>query len=158
MSRTDAVGIIPSTSGGVRTVSTWINVNDGDKWCGFRFGYWETDMYGGGATLYVKAHLYDGAWRESGGYSGAVSVTGWHHIVTEFNSPGDLKVWIDGNQNGTTTNVPSFFDSTGQPLNIGQRDGGAYTDGQVSGNYVWSRVLTAGELADLYNSGDGLFY
>lgn len=43
-------------------------------------------------------------------------------------------------------------------LSIGGPDAGAYMTGQIDELAVWSRVLTASERAELYNSGSGVYY
>lgn len=95
----------------------------------------------------------------------AVTTTGWYHIVATWDaSAADGSIYINGSDATSTTNgtVGTSVNNSTDAFYIGARESnGSATstfDGLMDEVGVWSRVLTSGEVSDLYNSGDGLPY
>lgn len=82
---------------------------------------------------------------------GNLSHNTWYHCVGSFNrSTGNLKVYINNTAN-TTANVPANPTKTA-PFTMGVLN---KWDGSVDEVAMWSRELTAAEVARVYNSGNG---
>lgn len=79
----------------------------------------------------------------------------WHHIVAVANSGANtVELYIDGvAAAGTQTTGGSWptINNT-DPLKIGSSNGSGYFDGKIDEVRVYNRVLTAAEVAALYNS------
>jgi hypothetical protein len=110
------------------------------------------------------------------GHPGAIGVNGtdfnigrfdvdsnWHHhciLIPASATFADVEWYVDGvlftGSGSTSINVPSAnwtigaFDDGGTPYN--------FYDGGLDEIYVWDRLLTPADVADLYASGSGLFY
>jgi len=90
--------------------------------------------------------------------SGVPNDTGWHFIAGEVTQPGDLKVWLDGAQVGTTTATVGFNLPGSVNFTVGQQyGGGAFSNADIARVGVWARSLGA-DLAALFNSGNGKSY
>lgn len=86
----------------------------------------------------------------------------WYHIVVNRDDDaGESVVYIDGQKQSTSTlqETGNLCNSNAQ-FNIGASGNGAfnYIDGRVDEVGYWERQLTASEVADLYNNGDGIPY
>ena len=93
----------------------------------------------------------------------------WHHIVMTVDSSGN-KIYKDGSQVttgityqvGTSATQKWFNIFTADRLNIGNTTYNNFTGGYFNGSLdeigVWSRALSAQEVAQLYNSGNGLAF
>ena len=91
--------------------------------------------------------------------SGNQSKDTWHHYVFTYNSSGGAQnLYVDGSavSNNTASNPPS---GTGN-LHIGASGSpGNYVDGRIALVGLWkSRVLSAGDVTALWNSGAGLSF
>ena len=84
--------------------------------------------------------------------------TNWHHFVGVYNGTS-VKIYIDGVLQVTnTTGVPTTLSSTsGNDFNIGYLES-KYTDGNIDEVGVWNRELSASEVTELYNNGNGKQY
>src|SRR3990167_10661781 len=91
----------------------------------------------------------------------AASNATWYHYVLTYTAATHLaEMWLDGTSLGTNdVTVTSIFNSTAA-FYIGSDAGSPSTtnDGIVDEVGVWSKVLNAGEVAQLYNAGAGLAY
>jgi hypothetical protein len=108
----------------------------------------------GVATFYIRAGagtLY--------AVTGTTTITtgNWFHIVGTFDGTVG-KLYINNNLEDTETGTPGTFGATG--IAIGTQLGRLtdYTDGIIDEVGVWTRALTAAEVTELYNSGNGLQY
>ncbi|GEM_PF-2026857 len=94
---------------------------------------------------------------------GGVLAGGWHHVVVSFDRDGQTTTYVDGQlidsrSSGALHNVDT---PAGQATNIGQDGTGGYTDGggvgiadgTVDDVGIWSRILTAPEVASIYQRG-----
>ncbi len=94
----------------------------------------------------------------------AVADTNWHHYVfTASPSTIAFTYYVDGASRAKTDFNRSFgstiFNST-TAVRLGARGGTAtwFLDGDMDEVGIWTKVLTATEAAQLYNSGRGLQY
>lgn len=86
----------------------------------------------------------------------------WRHFAFTFDS-GALKLYVNGAEVSPTKSVDSAMTTIRESTTdfaIGAiSGGGAWNNaGEADEVGVWSRALTASEIADLYNSGSGLTY
>lgn len=96
--------------------------------------------------------------------AGSTSVTTgtplvWHHVVFTYDGTNG-RMYVDGELDGGPTSLSNGIDynaaSTFQ-LGTAGTIGGQCT-GSIDEVGVWGRALSAGEIAELYNSGSGLTY
>lgn len=92
--------------------------------------------------------------------SAVTLASGWHHLVGTLNSStGAALIYVDGSVSGSGATLTGTMNSSASaPLNIGRIPGGilpvAATIDQCA---FWKgRVLSAGDVTLLYNSGAGL--
>lgn len=87
--------------------------------------------------------------------------TNWHHVVIVCRSSGTgMELYFDGVSVATATSTANVIDSA-NPVAIGARHIGTpdfYFDGAVDLVGFWNKALSATEIADLYNSGNGNAY
>jgi hypothetical protein len=90
----------------------------------------------------------------------------WAHVVIVYDggqgTPANrVKLFANGAEISALSygTIPATMNNGTASFTIGRWPGlDRYPTGKMSGIYVWSRVLTAGERSDLYASGAGLFY
>ena len=94
----------------------------------------------------------------------ALSTGVWHHIIYTADRDGYTHLYIDGAVQNDSDNISAGSAanlSTTNQLNVGTW-GDGYTDACFDGKLdeigIWTRVLTADEVSELYNSGSGLAY
>jgi hypothetical protein len=86
-----------------------------------------------------------------------VSTGGWYHIVARYDDTNKtIELDVNGTNYSNTATAGIRADNI-TDLEIGQLNG-AYFDGIIDEVGFWSRTLTDGEVAQLYNSGAGLAY
>ncbi len=82
---------------------------------------------------------------------------GWKHLVSYYDSTNDeISIVVDDDTPVTTTGVTAPND-TGNSMLFG-RYNTTYADGLMDEVGFWSRLLTAAEITELYNSGAGIGY
>ena len=128
------------------------------------------NMDGSGATATNWAILDTGGYRSyafmgtgnsfSSCNTGALSTGVWHHIVMTRTTGGSIRVYVNG---ALTANSPGSgpapYSVPLADLRIGCReDNYASFPGAIEQVGVWSRILSAAEVTELYNGGDGLFF
>ena len=78
----------------------------------------------------------------------------WHHIVGVGKNNSYVKIYIDGVLKGESTVTAGLWNINGaEDLHIGGVN--SFT-GEVDEVGIWNKSLSASEVIDLYNSGDGL--
>lgn len=90
---------------------------------------------------------------------GAPSLSTWYFLVAWHDSVND-QVGISVNGTADTASYSSGLTALGEPFRIGrQGDTTAWdVNGRVDEAGFWKRVLSSGERATLYNSGNGVTY
>ena len=89
----------------------------------------------------------------------ATSTSTWYHVVITYDaSAGTVEIFVNGSSEGTATGLPtSIYDSTASfYLGASVNALASYFDGRLDEFGFWSKVLTSGEISDLYNSGSGI--
>jgi hypothetical protein len=120
-------------------------------------GFVENDQ-----TLYGNFFNVDG--NAAGGYfSTTLDNDIWTHIVFVYNGSNKVKLYKNGVLAETIAGINSFTGkalrslSEGNYFRIGAQNGySRYWDGLVDELGIWNRVLSADEISDLYNSGNGV--
>ena len=89
----------------------------------------------------------------------AITNSVWNHIVVTLNST-DARVYLNGALNQTiVTGLGASTTSFGTWFGADQFSGGRwFLDGIMDEIGYWNSVLTASEITDLYNSGNGKSY
>jgi len=85
-----------------------------------------------------------------------ITDTNWHHAVITAESSSSRKIYIDGVISGTgTTNITGSISSV-NAKNIGRNTNNTeYFNGSIDDTAIFSRALSAGEVAELYYSQSG---
>jgi hypothetical protein len=96
-------------------------------------------------------------------YNTAISINTWYHVVCTINgsASNEQQLWLNGSLIGSGGASTLGFSSVGGEFVIGARrtsDNLWPFDGLIDEFGIWSRVLTASEITQLYNSGSGLTY
>jgi hypothetical protein len=96
-----------------------------------------------------------GAYLQPGG--GFAPVNEWHHMVCLVGADGSGEIYIDGVSRKTRTGM-SVADKPDVALILGNKkiNGGNKWNGYLDEVAIWNRVITADEIAKLYNNGKGL--
>lgn len=118
-----------------------------------------TSINGGTSNLIRLFSFADsgGGWSSS---TTSYDVTQWHHIVGTMKENDYLRLYVDGVEITPGISLTTFKD-----LGVAQRRfigvSRALTEdanGVIDEVGIWSRALTADEISELYNSGNGLTY
>lgn len=123
------------------------------------------NMDGAGGTGLNYAILTSGTGMTFYGTGNATSATAaamtqnvWHHVVATRTLTGTAQFWVNGVA-GSTASGPAPFSVPAADFRIGHReDNFASFPGDMDEVGVWNRVLTSGEIAELYNAGAGLTF
>lgn len=86
----------------------------------------------------------------------AIDDAAWHHVVVVFDRDGSAIRYVDGTPNGSATSISAVSGSVTNAINltIGQDGGdGRVFNGAIDDVRIYSRALSAGEIAKLYGSG-----
>jgi hypothetical protein len=140
------------------SISAWFYLNTGSA-SQFFFG---NDDNGKkcGASLDASNDLRQSAWYNDASLGQTVSTGSWFHFVQRHDDSGNtVYAHYNGTVKDTFTGVYQSATST-KDIHLGQRNANTPLPGDVRICHfaIWSKLLTTGEIADLYNSGDGLFY
>ncbi len=85
---------------------------------------------------------------------GPVSASQWSHFCFTWEANGLIKLYKDGAF--VTQSSVASFDDFGQGFNFGSRPGGfSLYSGLLDMAYIWNRALSADEVAQVYNIGNG---
>ena len=90
------------------------------------------------------------------------AINGWHMFtLVDSGNVGSLKLYVDGVLRDTDATTLTTRQTAAQPFAIGTSSwdlGNAVTThrGRLFAASVWGRVLTAGDITQLFNSGAGL--
>lgn len=88
------------------------------------------------------------------------STATWYHIVMSYDSSaGTVACYRDGVLDATITSTSTgLFDSAADFQLGGYTGNSVYMDGRLNQVCLWSKLITADEVTDLYNSGTGIPY
>ncbi len=133
------------------TIELWVNPDDiADGNVFFAKGDTQITIKtaGGGIEFFV----YDGSWRvvNPSGITGWTA-NEWHQIVGTYDG-SNLRLYLDGTQIGSTALSNANIRTAGYPLGIGKRfDNNAELRGKMAASNVFTKALTAQEIAARYN-------
>jgi len=125
---------------------------------------WATDRNGYTLAIrndgYLALELADGTSSVHAISSSTVTTNAWHHVVGVWEvSSNTLKVYLD-NTAGSNTSLTMTPVTNTYNFKIG--NDGAADDanwvGYIDEVGIWNRILTSGEISQLYNSGSGKTY
>ena len=81
----------------------------------------------------------------------------WHFAAIRL-TPTSFKIWLDGNSNSQEGTFNSISPSSYFAIGSNWDGGFILWNGQIDNVGIWGRGLSDGEIAELYNSGNGLEY
>ncbi len=88
------------------------------------------------------------------GYSSSPTKGSWYHVVLVYNGSGQT-LYVNGLENNRANG--SGVPTNNAALIIGKHyNTTTYIKGFIDEVAIWNRALSAGEISDLYNEGDGL--
>ena len=108
-------------------------------------------------ALTVSLHTRSGSSGETETADTAVTTGSFFHlVVTRAASDGAVVFYLNGSSDGSG-NTSRNVDTTGQ-FTVGRNgdNNDAHFDGLIDIAAVWNKVLTASEVAELYNSGNAI--
>jgi hypothetical protein len=108
-----------------------------------------------GVTPYGNffARLYDGGGKEVAG-STSVSTGTWYHIAMTAANSGNLRLYVDGSEEGTAASVSTMW-TGGDRYWVGHdSNAAAWHDGLISGFQIYHSELSSGDIATLASYGD----
>lgn len=145
------------------TVSAWI--------------YWPAGTYDGDNSHHRIVAEYDGAsnnfmlglyqrrlygwiWisnseRSRAGNTLNIADNTWHHIALTYNGTA-LQLYLDGQNDGSTTNIPGTLDADAINLAVGATSNGAAPfRGRIDDVRIYNRALSQSEITALYGNPPG---
>ncbi len=138
------------------TISTWLyitNANIFEYFDRFKMDLFSDDirwMITNNGIQYAKVRVSN------------VSAGEWIHIVVTWDSSiKENKLYANGVLSQTLTSTTGYGTLTTYPeLYVGKRQqyNDNYFDGKIDQSAIWNEVLTAAQVAALYNGGNGLPY
>ena len=152
-----------SESWSASTAQTWaawiysnnVAPNQGVMWNnkttdgGSGFGMWIT-----GGKAYFRFN-YLGNYIDLGTTTTLSSST-WYHIVGTKATGGVAKIYLNGTLENTGTNSSNVEFTGTQSCSIGKWDANGYFfNGNIDAVQIYNRVLSATEITELYNTGNG---
>jgi hypothetical protein len=86
-----------------------------------------------------------------------LSINTWYFFVAQYDTTsGNCGISVNAGSFATTSATPATISN---PFYIGSRDNTlSFFEGVIDEVGIWKRLLTSGEISDLYNSGSGLSY
>jgi len=142
------------------TISAWFNFKSLSQQ--FLAGVWRTSAAAHREWLFQldssnKINFFtsaDGS-SQTGVKTGALSADTWYHILVTHDNTGSARhIYLNGTSAANDTNVTVY--QGGGDFQIGNtQDSTDFMNGYVDEFNFWARVLTASEIASLYNDGRG---
>jgi hypothetical protein len=138
------------------TISAWFRVDAFDAG-------WQGLVAHGEGDDYRIARRGSNNWLAFAGGTGDIEASSapvddglWHHVLATSVNGGGTELWIDGVSEATGAG-PATIGNNGTPTNlfIGANPESANRDfnGGIDDVAIWSRVLTPGEISNIYNGG-----
>lgn len=91
--------------------------------------------------------------------AGSLDDDSWHHVVGTLNDTGGVSIYIDGEINKSDVGGYSGFKTNLVILgNTNPVGDGLWYDGEIDEMGIWNKTLTASEVSDLWNEGNGISY
>ena len=82
----------------------------------------------------------------------------WYFIHVSIDMDNNLLGIQINNTTAETKAITGNLNGTASVLTVGSFNSAAYLNGRIWELCKWNRILTALELSNLYNGGNGLFY
>jgi len=114
---------------------------------GFSFGAWFD--YGNNRVCGMNHNNTDC----TGVGSFTPSTSTWYHFIVTRTSAGSCVLYIDNSSTHTWTNN---LTGDADRFTIGENNRGDWqTDGMIDSTYVWNKIISSDERAEMYNGGAG---
>ena len=144
------------------TIAMWINTDDMTNLRFFGMGTNKLELLSEDVTNFVKFRVSDGTVRNAEGDI-ALSDSTWYHVAGTYDKDaGEIKLYVNGVLDDTTTGVGQILTVTTAAY-LGRNENGQYFDGRIDDVGIWNTVLAvgnvngndAGTINHLYNGGTG---
>jgi len=155
---------VPNTGAGAWSTSYWIKTstsynNNGDHWG------WGTSSTKRGIGGYFSSTTNKIAWNAYGGGGNVVSANAlndnnWHFVCITYDGTY-VKMYVDNASVVTSSPVTLNIASASNTTRLGRQwydSGGNYFTGSIDEVGIWSRVLSATEVSQLYWNGSAHQY
>jgi hypothetical protein len=135
------------------TIAAWFNLDTLKASGVFTWGDEATSerrslfVWDGGSGSY---YLYSSTYGSNVRGNTPLSVGRWYFGAVTLTTEGNTTIYLNGNQDGVGTNTLAAY--TGTTYKIGDTGSSETFDGEISGARVFNQVLTAAQVADLYNN------
>jgi hypothetical protein len=155
------------SSGGSISVQCWVNIPSAGTFVGARLfskanAAFAQDEWGFGNTGNWTFTVWNTSSSSSTASSSVAASSGWHHLVGTFDSGTGVGVlYVDGSVSGSGLTLGGTLNSSSSaPINIGRIPGSILSAAATIDQCAFwkGRVLSAGDVTALYNSGAGLTY
>ena len=133
------------------TIAMWINTDDMTNLRFFGMGTNKLELLSEDVTNFIKFRVSDGTVKNAVGDI-AVPDSTWTHVAGTYDKDeGEIKLYVNGVLDATTTGVGQILTVTTAAY-LGRNEGGQYYDGRIDDVGIWNRVLTLTEINKLYNN------
>jgi hypothetical protein len=165
-----AANVIPAATSW--TISLWVNTITGN-WQSTGYDPFAAGIQGGGNDQYyfqlnhATLQWYfvvsgGGAGGAAATFGSAITLGTWHHLVGQFDtgSKNTSIVMDNGAPVSVASGITDPFQTSPRVFSLGSNgNGGGFPyDGTIDAVQIWSRLLSAGEIAQVWNGGTGLEY
>ena len=124
---------------------------------------WSLHVSFTGGDAILRFETADGTLSDTASSVQTLSTGTWYHLVGTYTSGGDMELFFNSTSVDTHTPIRTLASNGGNfgvgcYFNNGSIRNNTTWDGMLDEVGIWSRVLTQGEINDLYNSGAGFAY
>ena len=99
----------------------------------------------------LEHYLYDGNWRNVSGKT-SLQPGQWYHVVGTAQNNGAMKLYVNGQEEGTSINVGTLWSGGNRYLVGSNSNGFVYFNGLIDEVRIYNRVLTADDVKALYDA------
>ena len=150
------------------TIACWVKFTIGTEKSIFTYGGYPVNSYGiwthGGVIMGVFINNSPAVTNTSQA-TGACNDGSWHLVAVTYDRAGNMTIHVDndtgpsGFPNSTDISAQSAYDlsnSIGLMIGADESTPTNFFDGSVDNLAIWSRILSAGDLSELWNGGAGV--
>ena len=136
------------------TIAMWINTDDMTNLRFFGMGTNKLELLSEDVTNFIKFRVSDGTVKNAVGDI-AVPDSTWTHVAGTYDKDnGEIKLYVNGVLDATTTGVGQILTVTTAAY-FGRNQGGQYFNGRIDDAGIWNVALSGDQISALYNSGTG---
>lgn len=106
------------------------------------------------STSNWRAGIFTNAALRTAGGTSTWRVGEWHHVGFTYDPGNNLRLWVNGFNEATTTNAGDGYTSSTDAVRLFSRNGGSPFDGQVGAYGFWNVPLLSEEIKFMAAGGD----